>query len=223
MRHLSEQLSRRYFGRRTGTLALGIAAVVAVAHSPIPSLAAGILPPSPNPVGPHADAGGLNLVGGGVWIVRPVEQSAKAADKIALATVTAVGPARWSTPDGQRPTGATPQNVLSLQAEIYTPITVQVSRGFKHATAGDTLTFAVPGGKVGPDLYTVRTEPQYQLGEALLILLDAPAALPGSKRTAAMVRDVFRVTPQGRAVALHYRGDFDLQDTIARINVADGA
>lgn len=223
MSRLTEQLTRRRFGRSAGILAVGVAAIAGVAHSSIPSLAAGILPPPPNPVGPHADPGGINLVGGGVWIIHPVEQTAKAADKVALGTVTAVGPSYWSTADGQRPAGATPQNILGLHAEIYTPITVQVSRGLKRAVAGDILTFAIPGGKVGPDLYTVRTEPHYQVGESLLVLLDAPVALPGSKRTASLVRDVFQVTPQGRAVALHYRGDFDLQETITRINAASAS
>lgn len=224
MQHLDSDLTRRRFGRTACVLIVGAGAalVATLAKSPLPGRAAGIWPPAPNPPAPHADPGGINMVGGGVWRPRSVEQSAVAADKIVLATVTKVGPSFWSTPDGQRPAGATDSHALN-SAIIYTSITAQVTRGLKRAVPGDVLTFVQPGGKVGPDLYTVWTEPTYQVAEQLLLLLAPPAPLYGGKRTGTLVQDVFRVTPQGRAVALHYEANLDLQNVLARIAVAVGS
>lgn len=193
-----------------------------LAKPALPGRAAAILPPQPNPALPKADPGGVTLYGSGVWIPRPVEESARAADKVALVTVTAVGPGFWTTPDGQRPSSLTPETAQTqqIQAAILTPISVRVVRGIKRAVVGETLTFAVSGGKAGPDLYYMFTEPRFQVGDSLLLLLDAPASLPGSGRAVTAVRDVFRTTPQGRAIALHYRADLDLQDMIARIAAA---
>lgn len=225
MQQLRGQLTRRRFGRAIGAfgLAVGLGGGAWLARPAPPTRAAGALPPPPNPLPPHADPGGITIRGGGVWIPVPVEQSAKAADKIALGTVTAVGPSFWSTADGQRPAGLTPENLRSqqqLSALIYTPVSIRVTRGLKHAAVGDTLTFLVEGGKVGPDLYYVSTEPSYQVRQSILLFLDIPTSLPGAVRTGSFARDVFLVTPQGRAIAQHYPANFDLQDMLARVAAA---
>lgn len=170
-----------------------------------------------NPRAVQADVGGLTVFGGGTWGVDSIERSAQGADRVVEATVTAIGPSAWNTPDGQRPADADPQTGrLSHDAFIYTPITAQVTTGLKHAAPGETLTFDAIGGKVGPDAFIAEDEPTYQVGDTLVLYLDSPVALANSARRLTLPRDVLRVTPDGHAQALHYPARFDLQDVLAR-------
>lgn len=221
-RHSSIRITRRV---GWPAIALGLAVLSAIGLTITTAAASpagrALLPPPPNPVGPQADPGGITLIGGGIFIPQPVERSAQAAATVVQATVTAVEPSLWNTPDGQRPAGATAAT-LSRDAFIYTPITVQVTHGFKNAAAGQTLTFDILGGKVAPDLYIDRTEPTYQVGEPLLLFLDGARPVPGSTQFLVFARDVFRVTSDGQVVALHYPATLNLQDVQARIARALG-
>lgn len=64
-----------------------------------------------------------------------------------VGTVRDILPARWATPDGQRP--ATPHT--EGRVLIYTPIRVQVERIAKGDYALPDLYFAEPGGRIGQD------------------------------------------------------------------------
>lgn len=97
--------------------------------------------------------------------------SAVTADAIVIGTVLQVQEARWSTPDGRRPTNACGGPPYY---RIYTPVVVRVEQAIK-GSAFPTQEIVVEGygGTVGQDRLSQLPDTPYAAGERALLFLSA--------------------------------------------------
>lgn len=99
------------------------------------------------------------------------------ADVVVIGVIEQVGPARWTTPDGQ------PASLVQLQSnpavQVRTPAQVVIERTFKGDPSASVITFSFLGGYVGD--VTVLTDELETITEGrrvLLFLEHAPAGSP---------------------------------------------
>ncbi len=158
--------------------------------TPLPTVIPGSAMPSPVPItvpgspqavrAPHAPCGPSG-VGDGLPSINIQTRSSRI---IAVATVAQILPARWDTPDGQRP-------VIPQRGPFYygiiTPVLVEVEQYLKGEQPQRSLLLSVQGGMVGQDC-------------------DAPAPVDGYTMDSLGVGDravVFLQEPSGSVPALN--------------------
>lgn len=144
---------------------------------------------------------------------------------IAVGTVSQVLPARWDTPNGQRP--ANPF-ALPTTNSIYTPVQLAVDQYLKGQPSPAPLLFHARGGIVGQDSveWTADDLNTFQPGEHVVVFL---APWPGHTLNGSPLLAVvghYTITPDGQAVATAHnhavtiqRGS--LQQLIAQIHAAE--
>lgn len=123
--------------------------------------------------------------------------SLREASLIVLARVRRIFPARWTTPDGNRPA-----NPHDGQRTIFTPVLVEVERYLK-GHGGAQLYLWVNGGKIGQDevFYSGTFYPPPEGEQVVLFLRElsqASVRVDGAALYYAI--DDYRVTAEGRAV-----------------------
>ncbi len=97
--------------------------------------------------------------------------SAVTADAIVIGTVLQVQEARWSTPDGRRPTNACGGPPYY---RIYTPVVVRVEQASKgSALPTQEIVVEGYGGTVGQDRLSQLPDTPYAAGERALLFLSA--------------------------------------------------
>lgn len=98
------------------------------------------------------------------------------AQRIVVGTIAEVGPARWNTPDGQRPARTVCDGEPLPNAIIYTPARVRVEQVVKGAITSAEIDVLLDGGTVGPDsLLTFGDQPLVADQRVLLFLVAIPA------------------------------------------------
>lgn len=100
-----------------------------------------------------------------------VTNGAKQASIIAIGTVRQVLPARWSTPDGQRP--ANPWDAANRDT-IFTPVMLEVEQYIKGVQPQRVMFIYAPGGTVGQDKveYVGRHNYTFHEGDRVVIFAD---------------------------------------------------
>ncbi|MFN8516378.1 MAG: hypothetical protein U0841_28110 [Chloroflexia bacterium] len=111
------------------------------------------------------------------------EKVRRFAQLILIGTVRDILPARWTTPDGQRPVNPHSGQV----ATIYTPIRVQIEQLAKGTYALPDLYFAEFGGRVGQDCESYSgSRAEFRFGQRYLYLVNSYAItqppVPGDDR-----------------------------------------
>jgi hypothetical protein len=138
--------------------------------------------------------------------------------KVIIATVSAIFPTRWSTPDGLRP--ANPHDTQATWL-IYTPVEVQVEQAFKGAVA-PALLIAAQSGTIGEDC--VRNDDGRndftRVGERVVLFLDQPRYAPQHLNGTPLwwLVERYTVTPEGNAI--NSADTRPLADLVAEITAA---
>lgn len=104
-------------------------------------------------------------------IKRSPKELVASADRIVLGTVETVYPSRWNTPDGNLPSNTTIQT-LSPDTRIFTDVAIRVERNMK-GPVGDVVRVRIRGGTVGQDTMIADYEPEFAVGQRILLFLRA--------------------------------------------------
>lgn len=116
---------------------------------------------------------------------------------IVIGQVEEIFPARWSTPDGQRP--ADPF-AYDNQATIYTPVRIQVEQSFLGYTTGEQMVVYALGGMVGQDAVVYASDDTYkfQLGDRVVVFVEELGAeIDGNPQL--QVRERYSISSEGLA------------------------
>jgi hypothetical protein len=134
--------------------------------------------------------------------ITDVPLSSRVAELIVIGTVSKVGPARWTTPDGKRP--ANPW-AADNHDYIFTPVSIKVETVVKGDNPGGEVQVSGYGGSVGNDSLTWAGDDLYHFvqGERVMLFLfrgDAPKPQSLAALHLWDVHERFTITKGNRAV-----------------------
>jgi hypothetical protein len=95
---------------------------------------------------------------------------------VALATVSAYGPAHWNTPDGTRPASYTQTDLVEHGYKIYTPLQFSYWWVLVGPRFEPTTEYVTMGGQVGNDTYVI-SMPHPSVGQLYLLVFGSGDAL----------------------------------------------
>lgn len=90
-------------------------------------------------------------------------------DTVIIGTVKEILPSKWNTADGKQPDKTAAE--LESSDIIYTDIIVNVDKYLKNPLSSNEVTVRVIGGTVGSVSMTSDDEPNFKLGEKVLLYL----------------------------------------------------
>jgi hypothetical protein len=152
-------------------------------------------------------------------------QETREASIVAIGTVTQVLPARWDTPNGQRPANPFAQPATH---SIYTPVQLTVTQYLKGQQAKLQVLFHALGGTVGQDSVEWTADDLYTFhpGDHAVVFLASwqGHVLDGSPLI--YVVGHYTITPTGQAVATAHNQTMtiqqgSLQQLIDRVHAAE--
>jgi hypothetical protein len=126
---------------------------------------------------------------------------------VALATVSAYGPAHWNTPDGTRPAAYTDTDLLNHGYKIVTPLQFSYWRVLLDRRAQPTTEYVMLGGQVGNDTYEIDF-PHPHVGALYLLAFGVGtgmmATANGSAVLARNVMVVYGIVPVDAQLLAHF-------------------
>lgn len=157
-------------------------------------------PTQPIPTFPTRDPSapcilGVNASSPGLQVQVPSSQI------IILGTITELLPARWSTPDGQRPSN--PCGVVQPPFPyIYTPVRVTVEQVLKGTITTTEIEVQLLGGTVGQDRRFNLSEAPAELGQRAVLFISMSGASSISGRYIVTNGNATEAVPPSRTVPL---------------------
>lgn len=129
-----------------------------------------------------------------------IPSASRLSSVVVIGTVKQVLPARWTTPDGQRP--ANPQTARQV---IFRPVIVEVEEYLKGETNQKIIRLYAWGGRIGNDVFELQPDDLYdfQEGERAVLFLKqpdqeaSPFTLNGSNLWS--IEDHYTLTSDGQA------------------------
>ncbi|WMW21922.1 hypothetical protein RE476_11180 [Methanolobus mangrovi] len=135
-------------------------------------------------------------------------------DVVLIGKVKEILPARWNTPDGERPDKPVEELDIGIDDMIYTDIVIQVEQYLKNSSGTGEFTVRVEGGTVGNDSIWVEDNPSFEPGEKVLLYLRgdiSPFSVTGG------FQGKFTITEDGSAIRL-YEKPINLSELTSMIN-----
>lgn len=135
---------------------------------------------------------------------------------ILIGNVTEILPARWSTPDGQRPQDPRANGVSEL---IYTPVRIAIEQSISGDINGGEIIIHALGGVVGTDEVILSGDDlaNFQVGDKVLVFVkDRGTIIDGNPRIE--VAERYTITSDG--VATNIYRSLPLADLLAEIQAA---
>jgi|GEM_PF-4977532 len=122
------------------------------------------------------------------------------ATTIVRGTVTGIGEAKWTTPDGERPVNPHSDNNTY---GIFTPVSVRVQTYIKGTQPGSELLLMAAGGTIGQDSAVWASDNlfNFQVGEEVIVFLRGPEVLHGSEIWT--IIEHYTITSDDSATNLH--------------------